>query len=172
MLIDSWKHTYSDLFVDSVRRIVDPRDIKYIVVHHMEPDHSGSLPKLLSETGVKPTLVGRPLVKDMLKFFYGIETNFKAVKDLDALNIGSVELRFIHIPWLHRPDTIATYIKDLKVLLTCDAFGGYWIPPTLYDDEDSVVQQYLLYVRKYVATVIGHYSEYILKNIEKVRALN
>ncbi len=171
VLFDTWKATYADLFVETLRKVIDLRDLKYIVIHHMEPDHSGALPKLLNECCYKPTLVGHPLVKNMLSSFYGIEAPFRAVRDLDTLVVGNTNLRFIYIPWLHWPETIATYIENLRALLTCDAFGGFGVLPALFDDDDSIVEKYLPMVRKYVVTVVGHYREHIVKNIEKIRKI-
>ncbi len=171
VLFDTWKATYADLFVETLRKVIDLRDLRYIVIHHMEPDHSGALPKLLNKCSHKPTLVGHPLVKNMLSSFYGVEAPFRAVRDLDTLALGNMNLRFIYIPWLHWPETIATYIENLRALLTCDAFGGFGILPALYDDEYSIVEKYLPMVRKYVATIVGHYCDHITKNIEKIRKI-
>lgn len=172
VLFDSWKHTYSELFIDTLRGVVDPKDIKYVVIHHMEPDHSGSIPRLLETCRCEPTVLGHPLVNNMLRSFYGVEARFTPVKDLEEMPVAGRSLKFIHIPWLHWPDTIATYIADSKVLLTCDAFGGFGIPPTIYDDNTATVEWYLPHVRKYVATVVGHYREHIAKNVDKISRLN
>lgn len=172
VLFDSWKYIYAELFLETLRRVVDPKDIKYVVVHHMEQDHSGSIPKLLEVVNNSVTVVGHPIVRDMLSTFYGVKFLFKAVKDLEGMVIGGKKLKFVYIPWLHWPDTIATYIEDSKALLSCDAFGGYGIPSVLYDDDPHVIEQYLPLVRKYVATVVGRYREYIVKNIEKIAGLN
>jgi flavorubredoxin len=172
VVFDTWKHTYADLYVKTLRRVVDLRDVKYIVTHHTEPDHSGSLPKLLEVTGNAPTVLGHPIAKQLISAFYGIEPRFRAVKDLEELVVGGKKLRFIYIPWLHWPDTIATYIADYGALLTCDAFGGFGLPKTLYDDDEAVVEWYKPFVRKYVVDIVGHYREYIVKNIEKIRSLN
>lgn len=172
VVFDSWKHTYADLFIESLRKVADLRDIKYIVIHHMEQDHSGSIPKLLEAIGKDVTVLGHTIVKNELLAFYGVEPKFRAVKDLEVIGVGNKKLKFIYIPWLHWPDTIATYVEDLKVLLTCDAFGGYGLPKTLYDEDEGVVREYLRFVRKYVATVVGHYREHIVKDIEKILSLN
>ncbi|RLG63257.1 FprA family A-type flavoprotein, partial [archaeon] len=66
ILFDAWKHAYSEQFIETLKNIVDARDIDYIVIHHTEPDHSGSLPKLLEENGFKAEIIGNPLSKTML----------------------------------------------------------------------------------------------------------
>ena len=170
MLFDSWKAVFAEKFLETLRKIVDLRDIDYIVVHHMEPDHSGSIPKVLKENGNKAEVLGHPLAKGMLESFYGIKPKFKAVKDGEVLEAGR-KLRFIYAPWLHWPETIMTFIEDLGVLLTCDAFGGFSIPSSIFDEE-NVLDKYLPYVRKYIIDIVGHYSSYILKAVDKLKSLN
>ena len=168
VLFDTWKHTYAEEFVDALKSVVEPRDIDFIVLHHLEPDHSGSLPKVLKENGYRAVVLANPLAKGMISSFYGITPKFKPIKDGDTLNIGKHTLKFIYAPWLHWPETMMTYIEELKTLLTCDVFGGFSIPPSLYDDSDEVVAKYLDHARKYVVTVVGHYKDFIVKGINKL----
>lgn len=173
VLFDTWKHRYSNEFIEAVKKITDPKDIKYIVAHHMEPDHSGSLPIILEENGYKATVIGHPMVKQMIKSFYNIEPRFHPVKDGDKIVIGEKTLEFITTPWLHWPETIMTYIHEYKALLTCDALGSYGIPPTIFDDDEEYFNsQYLLYAKKYLITIVGHYREHVLRNIDKLKAKN
>jgi len=65
-----------------------------------------------------------------------------------------------------------TYIKDMKALLTCDVFGGFGIPPTLYDENRDVIGWYEPLIKKYVVNIIGHYRNFIISNIDKIRKLN
>ena len=168
VLFDTWKHVYADLFVDTLRNIVEPNSIDFIVLHHLEPDHSGSLPKLLEANKYQATILAHPLAKNMIESFYGISPKFKPLRDGESLNVGKYNLRFTYTPWLHWPETIMTYISELKTLLTCDAFGGFSIPPTLYDIDEDFIREYLDYAKKYVITIVGHYKDYIVKNIDKL----
>ncbi len=172
MLFDAWKEDFSDIFIDSLREVIDLKSIKYVVIHHIEPDHSGSLPRLLQEIRSEAIMIGHPLVKDMLQSFYGIKPRFKTIKDLETISFGDKELQFIFVPWLHWPETVMTYVKNMKVLLTCDAFGGFGIPPTLYDECSDVIEWYKPYVKKYIVDIIGHYKDFIVKNIDKLMKLN
>ncbi len=173
VLFDTWRQRYSDEFIEAVKKIIDPKDIKYIVVHHMEPDHSGSLPRILEENGYKATVIGHPIVKQMIKSFYHIEPRFQPIKDGDKIIIGGKTLEFVTTPWLHWPDTIMTYIHEYKILLTCDVFGSYGIPPTIFDDDEEYFNgEYLLYAKKYLITVVGHYKEHIIRNLDKLKTRN
>ncbi len=171
VLFDTWKQVYADLFIETLKEIVDPRDVGYIIVHHMEQDHSGALPKILRANNYKAIVYGHPLVANMIKPFYGITPSFKPVRDDEVLEVSGYKLRFIHTPWLHWPETIMTFIEELETLVSCDAFGSYSIPSGLFDDQldDGKLEKYLKYSKKYVATVIGHYKEYVIKNIKKLK---
>jgi flavorubredoxin len=165
LLFDGWKKEYQDEFVDALSELVDPRDIDYIVVHHMEPDHSGTLRKILEENGYRATVLGHRMVGRLMKSFYGLDgAKFRAVEDGEEIEIEDKRLRFTHVPWLHWPDSIFSYLDG--VLFTCDAFGGYSIPKAIFDE--SGVSDYLPFVRKYIVNIVGRYKEQIVKNIQKV----
>lgn len=172
ILFDTWKHIYAKDFIENLRRIIDPKDINYLVIHHMKQDHSGAVPILLAENRNRAKVLGHKLVKTMLKAFYGIEPKFKAVKDGEELVIGNKKIIFIHTPWLHWPETIMSYVQyeSTRILLSGDAFGGFSIPPIIADENDEVVLKYLNFVKKYIVTIVGFYSKFILKNIEKIKS--
>jgi len=165
VLFDTWKHSYADLFVEKLEELVDPTDIKYIVIHHVEKDHSGALPQVMERNKGKAVVLGHPLARSMLEHFYGISPEFKTVGDGDEVSIGGRTVKFIRTPWLHWPETLMSYLDG--VLLSGDAFGGFSIPP-LFDEEEKAVSEYLRYVRKYIVTIVGHYSDYILKAVDKL----
>ncbi|NAZ25482.1 MAG: MBL fold metallo-hydrolase [Thermofilum sp.] len=168
VLFDGWKKTYADLLVEEIEKLVDLRDIKYVVVHHMEPDHSGSIPAVMTRV-TNAVLLGHPLAGKMISNFYGAY-KFKPVSDGEELKIGEHSLRFIHAPWLHWPETIFTHIVNLNVLLTCDAFGSYSLPP-VFDSEVEDWNQLDVAIRKYYVNVIGKYSQNVLNAVEKLKSL-
>jgi len=170
VLFDGWKKEYEKEFIQALSRVVDPEEIDYIVIQHTEPDHSGTLPKILELNNYRAQVLGHPAVGALINSFYGLKdkAKFRAVNDGEVLKIGNKRLRFIHAPFLHWPDTIFSYLVDDGVLFTCDAFGGYSIPKTTFDDSERIVSDYLPPVKRYVVNVVGHYKEYIIENIQKV----
>ncbi len=166
VLFDTWKKGFEDKFIRRLKEIVDPSKIDFIVVHHTEPGHSGCIGEVLEANGYKAEVIGHPLVKSMLASFYGSSPRFKAVKDGETLDLDGLKLRFIYTPWLHWPETIMTYIEDRGLLLSGDAFGSYFIPGGIYDDE--IPEDYLWFARKYFANVIGHYRQRVKDSIEKI----
>lgn len=163
VLFDGWKREYAGKLVEILREVADPRDVDYVVVHHMEQDHSGSLPKILEVNGGRAEVLGHPLTGRMIRAFYGLNPRFRGVKDGESFLVGGKTLRFLYTPWLHWPETIMTYIVEDAVLLSCDAFGSFSIPPALFDSDEQVVSDYFKHVRKYVVDIVGRYSDYKLR---------
>jgi len=173
VLFDAAKAEYTDLFMDALKKLVDPKGITHVIVHHTEPDHSGALPKLLEENGYRAQVIGTAFARNLLQGFYGDEVvkNFKVVKDGEEMKIGGKTFRFITVPWLHWPDTMITYVVEDRLIFSCDAGGGYGIPETVDDSDEKVIEEYLPHVTKYIVTVIGHYHKYIVQNINKLKKL-
>jgi len=171
ILIDGWKREYADDFLESLKKLIDIKDITHLIVNHMEPDHSGSLRRILEENNFRAEVLGHPLVKNMVKAFYGIDVKFRAVRDGEQISFGNLDLEFFHTPWLHWPETIMTYFRDWGILFSGDAFGGFSIPPTIFDEAEAV-SNYLPFVREYISTIIGNYRKHIRKNVEKLLAQN
>ncbi|USH00317.1 FprA family A-type flavoprotein [Thermococcus argininiproducens] len=169
ILFDAWKKEYTEEFLEALSSIVDPKEITHIVVHHMEPDHSGALPKVLEVNGYKAKIIGTIFAKRLLEAFFGIKENVHAIEDGEELRIGNRTFKFITVPWLHWPDTMITYLIEDKIIFGCDAGGGYSIPEAIDDSDDKIVEKYLPYVTKYIVTVIGHYHKYIVENLEKIK---
>ncbi|ABL77910.1 FprA family A-type flavoprotein [Thermofilum pendens] len=168
VVFDGWKKWFSELFLEKIREIVDYGDIRYVVVHHAEPDHSGSVPDVL-RVSEKAVALGHPIAGRMLSSFYGV-TRFRPVKDGEELKVGERSIHFVYTPWLHWPETIMSYLRDDGVLLSCDAFGSYSVP-ALYDESVENFEKLAWFIKKYYVTVIGHYSPHVLKALEKLGSL-
>lgn len=168
VLFDSWKQEYTDEFIEKLGEIIDPKDIDCIVIHHMEQDHSGAIPKILQLNKFKAEVRGHTMTLGMLEAFYNIKPKFRALKDEEEMTIGDKKLKFIYTPWLHWPDTFMTYIEGDNVLLSGDAFGSYGIPPTIFDEDQEIVSKILPYARKYVINIVGQYRKHIIKNVDKI----
>jgi flavorubredoxin len=165
VLFDTWKRGLEARFLDALSSIIDIRDLNYVVIHHMEPDHSGSI-KALYERNRNITFIGHPMVNRMISSFYGVVPRFKAVKDGEVLTMGSYELKFIHVPWLHWPETIVSYVTQINALLTCDVFGAYTIPKSVA--LDHMPSDYAASMRKYFVNIIGFYRDNVIKNLDKI----
>ncbi|MCE4626876.1 MAG: FprA family A-type flavoprotein, partial [Desulfurococcales archaeon] len=170
ILFDGWKKPFSGQFIDALESVIKPEELKYVVVNHMEPDHSGSLVEVI-RWSPQVQVLGHPMAGRMLAAYPGASERFKPVKDGELLELGGERIQFIHTPWLHWPETMMPWLVDRRILISCDAFGGYGVPYGLFDDECTRWEDALRAMQKYVVTVIGHYSQWISRNLEKLEKL-
>jgi flavorubredoxin len=170
LLIDGWKRGFGGLLVEELGKRGVLGRITRLIVNHMEPDHSGSIPEILSaRPGLK--VLGHPLTGRLLKDFYGFAGEFKPVQDGGVLEEGGLRLRFLHAPWLHWPETIVTHVEDLKVVFPCDVLGGYGAYREIFLRQLSGEGRgrYVKLAKKYFANVLGHYRDFVLKSLLKLR---
>ena len=133
-LVDTVKHYLFDEMASRIKEIIEPTEIDYIVSNHVEMDHSGSLEKILGfcpEAQVITSTKG----EEGLRRHFKKEWNFKAVSSGDTLEIGKRTLHFVHVPMVHWPDSMVTYIPHDRLLLSNDAFGQHIASPQRFDDE-------------------------------------
>jgi flavorubredoxin len=166
-IVDTAKETFSDEYIEKVKSVCNPSDIEYIVVNHTEPDHSGSLGKLL-ELAPNAIVYGSRQAINYLKEM--IEQPFESVfvKDGDELDLGNKKLKFISAPNLHWPDSIYTYLEEDKLLFTCDSFGAHFCHDDMFDD---LVGDYTEAFNYYFDVILKPFSKFLIKAIEKIEPL-
>ncbi|MBI4823573.1 MAG: FprA family A-type flavoprotein [Nitrospirae bacterium] len=134
-LLDAVKYDFVDVSISHIKSLVEPSKIKNLIVNHIEPDHSGGLGeimKLAREATIYCTDKGK---KGLERFFDISSWNIKTVKTGDVLNIGSRNLLFIETPMIHWPDSMMTYIKEDRILISQDGFGQHLASSQRFDDE-------------------------------------
>ena len=141
-LIDLVKGIKTDDFLSQIEEVVDPKTVDYVIINHMEPDHTGMI-KTMLKVAPNAAFVGSEKTKQMLEDFYQLTPNFMVVKTGDTLDLGNHTLEFYDIPWVHWPETIATYERSSKILFSCDAFGGFGaLGGSIFDDEYEDLEFY------------------------------
>jgi len=169
VIFDTVKASFTEDYLNALWELVSPEEIKHIVIHHMEPDHSGALPALMEATAGKPEVWGHAFTKRLLASMYGLNPTFHAVKDGTELTFGGEKMVFYLTPWLHWPETMVTYMPERAYLLTGDIFGGFGTPRAVFDDNTKDVQTFRPMARKYFATVVGHYKEHVIKQLPRLK---
>jgi len=170
-IIDLTKSIKAEEFFAKIDHITDMADIDYVIINHMEPDHSGLL-KTFRRISPQTTLVGSAKTRDLLDAFFGITENVLVVKDGDMLSLGGRTLKFISTPFLHWPETIMTYELTDGILFTCDAFGSYGaIGGALFDDDCHSRDFYLREALRYYVNIVANYSQRVLDAIDKLKDL-
>ena len=133
-LVDTVKHYLADEMLSRIRSVVDPEKIDYMLVNHVEMDHSGSVPKVM-EVAPKARIVTTSKGKKALEMHYKQDWEYTLVKTGDDLKIGSRTLKFVETPMVHWPDNMVTYIAEDKLLLSNDAFGQHIAGTERFVDE-------------------------------------
>jgi flavorubredoxin len=171
-LVDLVKGIKTDDFLSQIEEVVDPSTVDYVIINHIEPDHSGMI-KTMRKVAPNVTFVGSAKSKQMLKDYYQIDSNFLVVKTGDTIKLGTHELVFYEIPWVHWPETIATYEKTSKILFSCDAFGSYGaLGGSIFSDEYEDIEFYKEEALRYYANIIAKFSRFVLKAIDSLKDLD
>ncbi len=170
-LVDTVKAEFSAEMLKRISQIVDPAKIDHVIVNHVEMDHSGSLPAIM-KAAPDATIYCSKNGKDGLHLHYkadGCEDwAIEVVKTGSELSLGSKTLMFIEATMLHWPDSMHTYIKEDKILLSSDAFGQHIATSKPFDDE---VGDVMAEAAEYYANILMPFGRIILKYIDTVKEL-
>jgi anaerobic nitric oxide reductase flavorubredoxin len=167
-IIDLAKSFKTDEFFDQVAEATDLQALNYIVLNHMEPDHTGVLRTLL-RIAPQAAILGSDKTRAMLESFYGITENVQVVQDGQTLPLGRRTLQFFSTPFVHWPETIMTYETTHKVLFSCDGFGGYGaLQGAIFDDDCTDLSFYEKESLRYYANIVAKFSRMVLRAIEKL----
>ena len=166
VLFETAKVKFFDQYLKALNKLVDIKDIDYIIVNHTEPDHAGSIEKLI-EINPNIKIVGTQVAIGFLKNIVNRDFYSIAVKENDTLELGDKTLRFMMLPNLHWPDTMYTYIEEDKTLVTCDSFGSHYSFDGILLSKVTDNEGYLRATKYYFDCIIGPF-----KNPFMVKALN
>jgi len=158
-LVEVAKEKFSETYLNKLRSVTDPEEIKYIILDHTEPDHSGSLGIIL-DLAPSATVVGSGNAVRYLEDILNKPFNSLVIKDGDKLDLGNKTLRFISAPNLHWPDSIFTFLEEDKILFTCDPFGAHYCDPLLFSE---LSPEYLGALKYYFDVILKPYSRFLIK---------
>jgi anaerobic nitric oxide reductase flavorubredoxin len=169
-LVDTVKYNFCNELVAHIEESVSLDKIDYIIVNHVEMDHSSSLPtiaKLCPNAKIFSTARGK---EEIIKHFGGEFERIEVVKSGDKISLGKKTLTFLEAPMLHWPDSMFTYIIEDKVLMPNDAFGQHLATSERFDDE---VDQHILMEEAitYYSNILTPFSPLIVKKIQEVVAM-
>jgi flavorubredoxin len=168
-LVDTVKHYLAGEMLDRIRAIVDPEKIDYMLVNHVEMDHSGSVPRVM-EVAPHAKIITTPKGKQGLEMHYKQDWEYVIVKTGDELKIGSRTLKFVQTPMVHWPDNMVTYIAEDGLLLSNDAFGQHIASTERFVDElgwDIAREE----AASYYANIVFPYGDQVNKALDVVETL-
>ncbi|MDZ5254621.1 FprA family A-type flavoprotein [Clostridium sp. LIBA-8841] len=171
-VFETVKAEFFDQYISRLKDLgVEPSEIDYIVVSHTEPDHAGSIDKLL-ELAPNAKVVASPVAINYLKEIANRDFESMPVKDGDSISLGNKTLKFMSVPFLHWPDTIYTYVEEDKTLITCDSFGSHYSCEEMFDDLIPNEEEYMESLRYYFDCIMGPFKPYVLKALDKIKDLD
>ncbi|MHC4166900.1 MAG: FprA family A-type flavoprotein [Planctomycetota bacterium] len=170
-LLDTVKKISTPNYLVKLKRLVPAgKLIDYLVVHHLEPDHSGAIPVLL-ELFPQLQIFGTKKAAEFLKNLYDIDQNVTVVTDGDELDLGERRLKFVTTPMVHWPETMMSYEPKHKILFSGDAFGGFGsLDGGIFDDTVDI-EYYESEILRYFSNIVGKFSPMVQKAIGKLKNL-
>ena len=166
-LIDTVKHAFSNELIENISELTSLEKIDYIIVNHVEMDHSSSLP-IIAKLAKNAKIISSQRGKDALIEHYGADFNVvETVKSGDELKLGKRTLRFIEAPMLHWPDSMFTYIVEDKILMPNDAFGQHFAGSGRFDDEVDECEL-MEEAKTYYANILIPFAPLITRKIQEI----
>lgn len=168
-LFETVKEKFFDEYLANLKEVCSLDEVRYIVVGHTEPDHSGSLEKLLDLTP-NATVVGSATAITFLKEIVNKPFASRAVKDGETIDLGGRTLSFLSVPFLHWPDSMYTYIPELGALFTVDSFGCHYADDRVFNDliDGDFTEAY----KYYFDCIMGPFKPFVLKALDKIKGLD
>lgn len=169
-LVDTVKHYLFDEMVARISYLIDPAKIDYVISNHVEMDHSGGLPRLIT-LAPKAKIFTSVNGEKGLKAHYKGNWNFNVVKSGDTVSLGKRSLTFVHTPMVHWPDNMVSYLPEDKILFSNDAFGQHIATSERFDDQiplDITLEE----ASKYYANIVFPYGSNVQKALEAISGLN
>ena len=168
VLVDLCKDITGEEYLSELKNVIDPARIDYLVINHMEPDHTGAIEQL-RQLNPQVVILCSEKARAMLTNFYGISDPVQAVSEGDTLRLGKHTLQFYATPNVHWPETMMTYETSQKVLFSCDGFGGYGrLDGGIFDDDCGKREWYEQEAMRYFANIVVSFSKPVLMAIAKL----
>lgn len=168
-IIDTVDISFGKEYVDGLKKHFDLTTLRYIVINHVEPDHSGGLPGLASQAK-DAVIVCTELAAEELSKLYGLhKREFRIVTDGDILDIGGKTLQFFVTPYLHTEETMITYLVEDNILFSCDIFATHLATTEYTNDatELDIEEDFTLYYQ----LIMHPHRRHVAEMLEKIETL-
>lgn len=170
-IIDGVEASHALRQIELIKEILGDRQPDYLVINHMEPDHSGAI-TMLRQAFPGITVVGNAITLTYTRGFYGVDTQTLQVKDGDTLPLGEgTTLRFALTPMVHWPETMVTYLEEEQTLFSGDAFGCFGALNGAVVDTDMNTDRYFPEMIRYYSNIVGRYGTFVQKALAKLSGL-
>jgi len=165
-LIDTVDPTKWDVLKAYLEQI---KTIDYVIIQHVEQDHSGSLPMVLEKYPNAKVIANSKAKELILTHLHVPEEKIQVIEDGEKLDLGGLTLQFIFAPWVHWPETMLTYLPERKLLFTCDFLGSHLATSSLFIEDERLVY---LGAKRYYAEIMSPFRNLIKGHLEKIKKLD
>jgi len=173
VLFDTVDKAVQQRFMENITKVLGDRKLDYLVIQHMEPDHTAALMELVSLYPDMQIVCNSKILTFIKQFYdFDIESRVHIVKENDTLNTGKHTLHFMMAPMVHWPEVMVTYDSTDKVLFSADAFGCFGaLNGAIFADEVDFAKDYMDETRRYYANIVGKYGVQVQALLGKASAL-
>ncbi|WP_320053192.1 FprA family A-type flavoprotein [uncultured Acetobacteroides sp.] len=169
-LVDTIESGVAGDFVEKVESLLAGRPLDYLIINHMELDHTGEVKEILKRYP-NVQIIGNSKTFKIVEAYWGNVNNFKHVEDNEELPLGHHKLKFLMTPWVHWPETMMTYDVTEQVLFSGDAFGSFGtLDGGVFDDEIDFTY-YEEDMRRYFSNIVGKYANMVQKAFKKLEGV-
>ena len=171
-LIDTVEGGFEEEYLSNIREAIGERQIDYLVVNHMEPDHSSLISYMLEKYPDMRVLANVKTVP-MLKGYYNVpESRIHLVSEGDKVSLGACSLGFYMIPMVHWPETMVTWLAEENTVFSGDAFGTFGAVADSMVDEEGTLDEYRDEMIRYYSNIVGKYGKPVQTALKKLSGLN
>ena len=174
VLFDTVDKAVAKTFFENLEHALGGRKLDYLVVQHMEPDHSATIDELLLRHP-EATIICNDKIKKMIGQFFSadLESKVRTIKEGDTLETGRHTLTFVMAPMVHWPEVMVTYDSTDKILFSADAFGTFGaLNGALFADEVDFARDFMDEARRYYTNIVGKYGVQVQALLKKAAALD
>ncbi|AEB09999.1 FprA family A-type flavoprotein [Desulfobacca acetoxidans] len=169
-LVDTVKKEHKDQLVKNVSLIIDPAKIDYLIVNHVELDHSGAMMQVVDLIRPEKIFCSPMGQKNMLAYNFPAGYPYETVKTGQSVSLGKKTVQFIETRMLHWPDSMFSYLPDDRLLISSDAFGQHWATSERFDDQVDAAEL-MAHAAKYYANILLLYSPLVQKLLGDVQKM-
>lgn len=174
VLLDTVDKAVKGVFFENIEKVLDGRKLDYLVVHHMEPDHSEAIWEVVMRYPEVKIVCNAKIAQMMKQFFsFDVDARVVLVKEGDTFHTGKHNLVFVSAPMVHWPEVMVSYDTTDKILFSADAFGTFGaLNGALFADEVDFPRNYLDEARRYYTNIVGKYGVQVQALLKKAATLD
>lgn len=169
-LFDTVKKPFTSSLIHNIRKLVEPRKIDYLIVNHVEMDHSGAVPEMIEEIQPEKVYCSAMGKKALMEHYHREDWPYEVVESGQTIKLGQKSVQFLETRMLHWPDSMMSYLPEDQLLISSDGFGQHWATSQRFDDEVDP-HELLKHAAKYYANILLLYSPLVQKLLASVQKL-